>query len=597
MSVEHKTLIGHVDSVSGNIVTVGLKDDIPTLIMIEGFSYRIGQIGAFVRIPIGYTNLYAVCTLVGAAATPQRQDTEALPGHRWLTVTLFGESVGDYFERGVSQYPTIEDEVHLVTQHDMKLIYSSKDIERTITVGHVAVTFGIPGRLDLGKFVTRHSAIVGSTGSGKSNLVAVLLEAIATQGFSSSRVLMIDPHGEYASTIGDNGYVFKLYPDKKSKEKPLYVPFWALPFDELRQISLGSMQPASEATIYDEITDRKKDSIQHLKQKPSETAVIADSPIPFSIHQLWYDLDDYERQTFTDNTRKILTDIEQKGNPEKLESNIYPRPGLGGGAPFSHPTPRRIAKQLELLKSRLQDSRFKFLFHPSDDYTPDLAGKTKKDLDELVCSWIGHDKPITVLDVSGLPSETLSTIVGTLIRIVYDMLFWATELPVGGRKQPLLIVLEEAHVFLPEGGDTPAHRTISKIAKEGRKYGVGLCAVTQRPSEIESTVLSQCGTMISLRLTNQRDRSKVEAAMSDDLGALGGMLPSLRTGEGLVIGEAMPIPSRIQFYKAQNKVEGDDPDVPTAWRHLRPDSKFYAQALMNWRRQSNISEKEKKENG
>ena len=207
-------------------------------------------------------------------------------------------------------------------------------------------------------------------------------------------------------------------------------------------------------------------------------------------------------------------------------------------------------------------------------------------------AWVGHDRPLTVLDVSGLPSEVLSTIVGTLIRIVYDMLFWAFDLPISGRKQPLLIVLEEAHIFLPEGGTSAAHRTISRIAKEGRKYGIGLCAVTQRPVEIESTVLSQCGTMISLRLTNSADRSRVEAAMPDDLGALAGMLPALRTGEGMVLGEAMPIPSRIQFFKARKRPRGDDPEMPQAWREARPDGTYYKSALRNWRHQSDVAGKE-----
>lgn len=188
-------------------------------------------------------------------------------------------------------------------------------------------------------------------------------------------------------------------------------------------------------------------------------------------------------------------------------------------------------------------------------------------------------------------------IVGTLLRIIYDMLFWAKELPISGRKQPLLIVLEEAHLFLPEESDSPAHRTVSKIAKEGRKYGVGICIVTQRPTEVHSSVLSQCGTMFSLRLSNSKDRARVEATMPDDLGALSGMLPSLRTGEGLVIGEAMPIPSRIQFYLAEHKPEGSDPDVSSAWMTPRPDGTDYKKALINWRRQSGESQQqEPKEN-
>jgi len=562
--------------------------------MVDGHSYRIGQVGAFLRIPLGYAQLYAVCTLVGAAAAPQSEISQGLPGHRWLTATLFGESIGGIFERGLSQYPTIEDEVHLVTPQDMRVIYGSTKEERAITVGHIAATSGIPGNLDLGQLVTRHSAVVGSTGSGKSNLLAVLIEAIASQGFPAARLLVIDPHGEYASAVGQYGKVFSVKPDAQKGELPLYVPFWALPFEELQAISLGNMQPATESAVRDEVTQRKKRAARHLKNVPPEAAITSDSPIPFSLKQLWFDLDDFERRTFKNQQKTDPSDKISNGNPENLVSNQYPPASTGNVAPYAA-IPRQITRQLELLRSRLQDSRFTFLFNPGSDLSPDLDGKTKGDLDDLVKSWVGHDKPLTVLDVSGLPSEMLSTVVGTMIRVVYDLLFWAFDLPISGRGQPLLVVLEEAHLFLGEGEDSPAHRTISKIAKEGRKYGIGLCVVTQRPVEIESKILSQCGTLISLRLTNSADRAKVEAAIPDDLGTLSGMLPALRTGEGLVLGEAMPIPSRIQFFKARKRPRGDDPEMPQAWQNRRPDGKHYESALNNWRHQANVTAKEEED--
>ena len=586
------TLIGQVDSVKGGVVTIHLHDDVPTFMMVDGRSYRVGQVGAFLRIPLGYTQLYGVCTLVGAAAVPKSDELNIAPGHRWLSVTLFGESIGGVFERGVSQYPTIEDEVHLVTPEDMRVIYGSTKEERAITVGHIAAASGISGKLDLGRLVTRHSAVVGSTGSGKSNLVAVLVEAIATQGFPAARVMIIDPHGEYPSAVGQYSRVFRIKPDVEKGELPLYVPYWALPYEELQTIAMGQMQPGAETAVRDQVTALKKAAAKHLVTEPPDTVITADSPIPFSLKKLWFDLDDFERQTFQNNERTLLSDKIKDGDPENLIPNQYPAPNPGFQAPFANPRPRNIAKQLELMRSRLQDSNFAFLFRPGDELSPNLAGKTTGDLHDLVLSWVGHDKPLTVVDVSGLPSEVLSTIVGTLVRIVYDMLFWALDLPVSGRNQPLLIVLEEAHIFLPEGGDSAAHRTISKIAKEGRKYGIGLCLVSQRPVEIESKVLSQCGTMIALRLTNSADRAKVEAAMPDDLGALSGMLPALRTGEGMVLGEAMPIPSRIQFFKARKRPRGDDPEMPQAWRQSRPDSAHYESALNNWRYQAKVTGKE-----
>ncbi len=583
------TLIGHVDSVKGGVITIRLRDDVPTVLMVDGRSYRVGQVGAFLRIPLGYTQLYAVCTLVGAAAALQREEPATSAGHRWLSATLFGESIGGVFERGVSQYPTIEEEVHLVTPLDMVVIYGSTKQERAITVGHIAAASGIAGSLDLGRLVARHSAVVGSTGSGKSNFLAVLIEAIATQNFPAARVLVIDPHGEYASAVGQYGRVFKIKADAGKGELPLYVPYWALPLDELQAIALGQMQPAAETAVRDEVTARKKAAAAHLASIPPDTTITADSPIPFSFKQLWFDLDDFEKQTFQDNARTTPCAKTVNGNPQNLVSNQYPAPNPGNQPPFAHPKQRNIVKQLEVLRSRLLDSRFAFLFEPGTELSPSLDGRTVGDLHGLVQSWVGHDRPVTVLDVSALPSEVLSTIVGTLIRLVYDMLFWALDLPISGRNQPLLVVLEEAHIFLPAGQDSAAHRTISRIAKEGRKYGIGLCVATQRPVEIESTVLSQCGTLIALRLTNSADRAKVEAAMPDDLGTLAGMLPALRTGEGIVLGEAMPIPSRIQFFRARERPRGDDPEMPEAWRKPRPDGAHYQSALNNWRHRTDVT--------
>jgi len=338
------TLIGHVDSVKGGIVTIRLRDDVPTFMMVDGRSYRMGQVGAFLRIPLGYTQLYAVCTLVGAAAAPQIVESDSPPGHRWLSATLFGESIGGVFERGVSQYPTIEDEVHLVSPQDMRVIYGSTKEERSITVGHIAAASGISGKLDLGKLVTRHSAVVGSTGSGKSNFLAVLLEAIATQGFPAARVLVIDPHGEYGSAVGEYGRVFRIKPDKSKGEMPLYVPFWALPFDELQAIALGQMQPGAETAVRDEVTAGKKAAIEYLADKPPDAAITADSPIPFSLKKLWFDLDDFERQTFQDNARTQLSEKTQVGDSENLVPNLYPAPSPGSQAPFTHPRPRNIDK-------------------------------------------------------------------------------------------------------------------------------------------------------------------------------------------------------------------------------------------------------------
>lgn len=608
MARSDATYVGQVASVTGGIVRVRLRTDMPsTLVMIEGDSYRVGQIGGFFRLPLGYANLYAVCTQVGADAVPpfgpeaiaspplEPGDQENLSGYRWMTVVLFGEGVAGQFERGVGQDPTVGDEVHIVTNADLGVIYGwSEGTAGTISVGSIAATAGIPANINVASLVSRHSAVVGSTGAGKSNLVTVLLESVSDGAFPNARLIVIDPHGEYATALGERARVFRNRPDEGVGERPLWVPYWALPFTELQHLTLGELQPPTEATIRDQVLDMKVAAAAHLCVPPPPETLTADSPVPFSIKRLWYELDKFERMTFKkggDQESKDAFCPQEQGDALLLKPDRYPPINPHNKAPYKNQRKRNIDRQLDLMRSRLGDARFSFLFGPGGGFEPDLEGNVGADLDALVRDWTGHDRPVTIFDVSDLPSEILPTIVGTMLRVIYDMLFWAQDLAVGGREQPLLVVIDEAHRFVPEGADSPAHRTLSTIAKEGRKYGVGLMLVSQRPSEIESALLSQCGSLLALRVTNSADRANVAASVPDDLGGLVDLLPSLRTGEGLFLGEVMPIPSRVRVRKARERPVGDDPKLPTVWQKAeRPDPALYTQALANWRSQSTSAE-------
>lgn len=340
---------------------------------------------------------------------------------------------------------------------------------------------------------------------------------------------------------------------------------------------------------------------QRVAIPPLPEILTADSPIPFSIKELWYQLDRFERITFKTAGNQQTTEEayppEEVGDANQLRSDRYPAASPYNQEPYKNQRKRNIERQLDLMRSRLNDSRYSFLFAPGGGLEPTLSGDVQSDLDALVRDWVGHDRPITIFDVSGLPSEVLPTIVGTMLRVIYDMLFWAQDMPIGGRQQPLLVVLDEAHRFVPEGDDTTAHRTLSMIAKEGRKYGIGLMLVTQRPSEIDNAVLSQCGSLVALRVTNSVDRSKVASAVPDDLGGLIEQLPSLRTGEGIFLGEVMPIPSRVRVRKAKEKPVGDDPKLPGVWQtEERPDDVLYSRALENWRTQTTSATNENSEN-
>ena len=605
MPLAGPTYIGQVASVTGAVVRVRLREDMSsTLVMIGGESYRVGQIGGFFRLSLGYTNLYAVCTQIGADAAPPGSAEEIfgtaletdsqlrLSGYRWMTVVLFGEGLGGEFERGVGQYPTVGDEVHLVTNDDLKVIYGwAKGKKGTISVGQIAATSGISADISVAGLVSRHSAIVGSTGAGKSNLVTVLLETLSDGSLPNARALVIDPHGEYATALGNKARVFRIRPDEQAGERPLWVPFWALPFFELQQLTLGGLQPNHEAAIRDQVLDMKVVAAQRLAIPPPTETLTADSPVPFSIKRLWYELDRFERVTFRKSGNSQTAEEaylpDEVGDANQLRYDRYPAASPYNQVPYKNTRKRNIERHLDLMRSRLKDGQYSFLFSPGGGFEPTLDGEVQSDLDSLVRDWVGHDRPITIFDVSGLPSDVLPTIVGTILRVIYDMLFWAQDLPIGGRQQPLLVVLDEAHRFVPEGEDTTAHRTLSMIAKEGRKYGTGLMLVTQRPSEIDSAVLSQCGSLLALRITNSVDRSKVAAAVPDDLGGLVEQLPSLRTGEGIFLGEVMPIPSRVRVRKAKQKPVGDDPKLPDVWQIAeRPDAGLYSSALANWRAQS-----------
>jgi hypothetical protein len=593
MNINKETLVGNIISINGNRISVKMTENLKsTMPIIDGLVYRVGQIGSFLRIPLGYANLYGIVTQIGADAIPESlkeialQEGESNFSTRWMSLVLMGERVGNKFERGVTQFPTAGDEVHLVTLDDLNIIYGGFDEKNSIVVGNISVSESLPAKIDLDKIVTRHCAIIGSTGSGKSNTVAITLEAIARGGFKSARILLIDPHGEYDDTLSKYSKVFKVKADGNKGQLELHIPFWALPFDELMKSFPGNLNDQQRDYIRSKILEKKISSIQHLKNTPNIAAITSDSPIPFSLKQLWFELDDFERKTFKENRKPETAIIKKKGDPDKLKSNEYEPASPGGGSPFLNFQAKGILGFLDGMRNRMLDQRFKFLYEPGT-FIPDLTGKVTSDLDSLLIDWLGHDRPITILDLSGIPSVVVSSISGSLLKIMYDSLFWAQNLPVGGRKQPLLLVLEEAHSYLKAGENSISSRTIQTIAKEGRKYGVGLLLVTQRPTELDETVLSQCGTLIALRMTNKGDRGHVSSAVQDELYDMVALLPSLRTGEGLIMGEGVKIPSRVKFEKISKAPKSADPNVSEEWRKDRPKNKEndFEKAIDLWRNQ------------
>jgi hypothetical protein len=587
MSKNKITEIGEIDSISGNSISVKLFDNIKSnMPIIDGIVYRIGQIGSFVRIPLGYANLYGIVTQIGAGAIPESlkelylKDYGAFQNTSWINIVLAGEQVGGKFERGVTQYPTTGDKVHLVTIEDLDIIYGGYEDANSIRIGNISVSESLEARIDLNKLISRHCAIVGSTGSGKSNSVSILLEAIAKRNFESSRILVIDPHGEYNDALAKYSKVIEINPTDDANK--LYIPFWALQFNELMSIFSGNLSDVNREYIREKVVEAKIKSADENELEISRESITADSPIPFSIKKLWFELDDFERKNFLADRITVSPKLVE-GDIETLQSNQYPPAGLGASAPFLNTKAKGLLSFLDGMRNKLNDSSYAFLFSPGK-LNPNATGKIEKDLDALFLEWLGNKLPITILDLSGIPGEIMTSISGTLLKIVYDGLFWGVNTQVGGKNQPLMIVLEEAHSYLKAGEHSISSRTVQMIAKEGRKYGVGLLLVTQRPSELDETVLSQCGTMIALRMNNAKDRSHIRSAVQDELQSMVDLLPSLRTGEALISGEAVKIPSRVKFFKISHAPKSSDPNASEKWLTKIDDAETeYKKLLKAWR--------------
>lgn len=610
------TFLGTVQDVQGATVGVRLEAKaISGLAFVEGQGYRIGQVGSFIRIPMGYIDLFGVVSQVGASASPTQESESHQSDSRWMTVQLVGQGqAGGEFKRGIAQYPTIGDSVHLLTKQDLTRIYGRPDSPNYVSVGRLASVDSIPALLDINKLLTRHSAVLGATGAGKSTTVASLLNSLTEEErYSSARILVIDIHGEYGNAIGDRASVFRVNPSSERGEKRLCVPYWAMTFEEILDITFGSLDDASRGAVLEKIVELKEHA---LREEPrsgvTEETLTVDSPVPFSIHKLWFDF--YRRihathtepQTGQSEETEAL-EMDDDGNPLQpgdAMSVIPPKyrtqnQAADGEKIYLSGSTLNMTRPLEALASMLRDPRFDFLFNPGR-WTPNVDGIPDADLDELLELWIGGEEPVTILDLSGIPASVLDNLVGALLRVIYNSLFWAQNMSEGGRERPLLLVLEEAHSYLDSPETSSAASEVQRIVKEGRKYGIGAMVVSQRPSEIDSTIMSQCGTIFAMRLNNPTDRGQVLGTASDNLKGLLDMLPTLRTGEAIIVGESVHLPIRalIDLPEHEKRPDSGDPlvyvmdalpdepspEAPGGWNREREDSN-YEEVVEVWRKQ------------
>jgi hypothetical protein len=603
------TYLGLIQDVTGNTVSVSLDEStLSGLAFIDGQAYRIGQVGSFVRISLGYVNLFGVVSQVGAGAVPERLAAQEPHGYRWMTVQLVGEGTASTgFRRGISQYPTVGDRVYVVTNDDLRSIYGRENAPHFVKVGHLASAESIPALIDVNRLLSRHSAVVGATGAGKSTTVASLLRALCDPiRYQSARILIVDIHGEYGSALRDLASVFRINPAADQGQENLFVPYWAMSFDELLSITLGTLDDASRGAVLEKIYLLKKEALNRTPREgvTAETLTV-DTPVPFSIHRLWFEFHKamYATHTAQQAAQSAATEalaVDANGQPIQAGDALKVIPPqyqpIAQGRIFLSAANLNFRRPLDYLATKLRDPRFNFMFRPGP-WLPGLQDSPEADLDRLLSQWLGGEHPITILDLSGVPSSVLNQVVGVVLRIIYDALFWARSLSEGGRERPILVVLEEAHNYLRNEQSSSAGAAVQRIVKEGRKYGIAAMIVSQRPSEIDPTVLSQCGTMIAMRLSNASDRSHVTSAVTDNLEGLLSMLPVLRTGEAIVVGEAVHLPLRTLLAppSMDRRPDSADPEVfnesgPGGWNRAR-ETADYKDVVTVWRKQDPRSPK------
>ncbi len=457
---------------------------------------------------------------------------------RLMELDLIGESITQpgaskpKFQRGISFHPALGDEVFTATQDDLKAIYAQPDTP-CVRLGTICQDQTLPAYVTVDELLGKHFAILGTTGSGKSCAVAMILRAILAQN-KSGHIVLLDVHNEYTQSFHDCAEVLH--------SGNLELPYWLLNFEEMGEIVVGSGRRDREADFA-----ILKDAILQAKLKGQDAAdkgayVTADTPIPYRLSDVVRQVDD------------------ALGKMDKATDSI----------PYL-----RLKERLSALQS---DTRYAFMF----------PGVTVRDSMAAILSRIFRvpvdGKPITILDLSGVPSEIMNVVISLLCRLTFDFALWSD------RAVPILLVCEEAQRYMGQDtsqGFEPTKRALARIAKEGRKYGVSLGLVSQRPADLAVEILSQCNTIFAMRMSNRKDQDFVRATLSESTIGLIDVLPTLRTGEAVAVGEGVPIPARMMFdlMPEDARPHSGTASFSSAWQANEKGQDFVADVVERWRRQ------------
>ncbi len=583
LNITNSGKIGQVIEVNTERVIVEVSNELDNYNIIHnGTLYRIGQVGSFVKIINGLSCVYCV---VESFSTYMQTGDIAI-NKKVINVSLLGyKNIKGEFESGAKITPSISDSVFLIDEDDINIIFKS-DVKFPIEVGKNYFSNILPVYLNLNEFVLKHSLIVGSTGSGKSNTVAYLLNNITSE-YKSSRVVIIDIHGEYMKYLGDNANEFSIY----DSAKKLVIPYWMLDFDTLCKL-FGLGNSLTSSSIIDVFRDRilqmKKafiDGDPELRKSIKLADININSPIPFNIKKIWFEFYNRGYGTFNNVSREFgefayIIDIDKNpliGDAEKMIKPQFEMYSMGGTRPYksNEVQYKNVADNIENL---LRNEDFKFVFG-DDEYI-----KGDKSIAELISSWIENDKQISVLNLSGIPYNILDVVIGVLSNLLFDTIYYALKIDENKYEgRPLLICYEEAHRYLNSGTQNSfSQNAVERIMKEGRKFGLGAMIISQRPVEIPNTIISQVSTFIALRLTNSEDQSKIISFAPNNFSMFLKSLPSLGNGDAFVIGESMKIPMKVKIPLLETVKNINFAAKIGAWNQEKPEELSYSETIIRW---------------
>jgi len=488
--------LGRVISVRGSQARVGLM----ATATINSSNVR-ATVGQFFGMRTSTTTIIAMITEVSCENLPSGENYIAI-----ASVDLLGEIGGGpdgRFQRGVTSYPTIGDAVDLLTNQQLRTVYAPSKPEQ-INIGTLQQDPSVTAYVDVEDMLSKHFAVLGSTGVGKSTGVSLLLNEILSVR-PNLRMFLLDVHNEYGRCFGDKSLVLN--------PRNLKLPFWLFNFEEFVDVIFGGrpgipdelevlveLIPVAKATY----TQYQNNDRLGLKRIDSKTVgYTADTPVPYRLVDLISLID------------------ERMGRLENRSSRI-----------IYH----KLISRIETVKN---DPRYAFMFDNDN-----VGGDTMADVLSHLFRLPANGRPMTVMQLAGFPAEVVDSVVSVLCRMAFDFGLWSDG------ASPMLFVCEEAHRYASADrsvGFGPTRKAVSRIAKEGRKYGVYLALITQRPAELDATIISQCNTLFAMRLANDRDQALLRSAVSDAAANLLSFVPSLGTREVLAFGEGVALPTRLRF--------------------------------------------------